>query len=122
MNAFVGALILCLPAAPFLLLCLRRGFIRRACMFRRAFLILVGGLAGYVSLVVVMAWLFPHLLLWLIAFAAPPVFYLLYWRAQPRFGTDRDFRRVRCSSPLRDHGATIYSISNRQNVLARFSK
>ena len=107
MNAFVGALILCLPAAPFLLLCFRRGFIRRACMFRRAFLILVGGLAGYVSLVVVMAWLFPHLLLWLIAFAAPPVFYLLYWRAQPRFGTDRGLPpgslQLAPSGPWRDY-------------------
>ena len=122
MNAFVGALILCLPAAPFLLLCLRRGFIRRACMFRRAFLILIGGLAGYVSLVVVMAWLFPHLLLWLIAFAAPQFstsFIGVRSHVSEPTGTSR---RVRCSSPLRDHGATIYSISNRQNVLARFSK
>ena len=107
MNAFVGAIILCLPAAPFLLLCLRRGFIRRACMFRRALLILVGGLAGYVSLVVVMAWLFPHFLLWLIAFAAPLVFYLLYWRARPRFGTDRGLPpgslQLAPSGPWRDY-------------------
>src|SRR5262245_15700267 len=107
MSAFVGAIILCLPAAPFLLLCLRWGVIRRASMFRRDLLILVGGLAGYLSLVVLMAWMFPHFLPWLIAFAAPPVFYLFYWRARPRFGTDRGLPpgslQLAPSGPWRDY-------------------
>ena len=63
-------------------------FAARAC-FVAHFLIFVGGLAGYFSLVVLMALLFTHFLPWLIVFFAPPAFYFFYWRARSCFGTAR---------------------------------
>lgn len=89
MNRLPGALALCLPALPFVLLCFQRGFLRRLGMFPRALLVFACGIAGYLVLALLAAWWRPEWLPWLLALVAPPAFYLLFWRARPQYGTGR---------------------------------
>lgn len=89
MNPVLGALLLWLPAAPFLYVYFQPGFLLRTRMFPRAFFVITFANLAYALLVILLAWYLPELLVWIMLFVSPLVFYVFFWRARPGFGAAR---------------------------------
>ena len=89
MKAFVEALVLLLPIAPFLNLSRNPGFLRRLSLFPRVFGVLSFCLLAYLTVSILLVFSFPQYTALVITLASPPALYLYFWRARPVFGSDK---------------------------------
>jgi cytochrome P450 len=89
MKAFVEAIILLLPIAPFLNLYRNPGFLRRLSLFPRVFGVLSFCILVYLTLSILLVFSFPQYSALVITLASPLAFYLYYWRTRPTFGSDK---------------------------------
>lgn len=89
MKAFVEAIVLLLPIAPFLNLYRQPGFLRRLSLFPRVFGVLSFCLLVYLTLSILLVFSFPQYSALVITLASPLALYLYYWRARPTFGSDK---------------------------------
>jgi cytochrome P450 len=89
MKAFVEAIVLLLPIAPFLNLYRNPGFLRRLSLFPRVFGVLSFCLLVYLTVAILLVFSFPQHSTLVITLAFPLALYLYYWRAGPTFGSKK---------------------------------
>ncbi len=89
LKAFLEAVILFLPIAPFVNLYRFSGFLRRLSLFPRQFWGLSFSILMYLAFSALLVWSFPRYSFLGILLATPLGVYFFYWRARPTFGSRR---------------------------------
>ena len=89
MKAFVEAIVLLLPIAPFLNLYRNPGFLRRLSLFPRVFGVLSFCLLVYLTVSILVVFSFPQYSTLVITLTSPLALYFFYWRAILTFGSDK---------------------------------
>ena len=104
MKAFVEAIVLLLPIAPFLNLYRNPGFLRRLSLFPRVFGVLSFCLLVYLTVSILVVFSFPQYSTLVITLTSPLALYFFYWRARPTFGSDKRLPPGSLQLPLRTLG------------------